>query len=170
VAEQHDDGGLTALVMQCAFAVLAGQPTVTISTTSKVPPGFPRGELLSVGTNGSHNYAVDPVKALAWIHAQTSRRAAGVPEAVAPKTDHIQQVPGGAAFLRVAGVRALPKCKDCPGRASLMCCENKPPAGVRVCDTAAYCASVRRCTRADTDRSLKCAVVPGVAGTPGDKP
>jgi hypothetical protein len=35
-------------------------------------------------------------------------------------------------------------------------------SGVRVCDTAAYCASVRRCTRADSDRSLKCAVVPGV--------
>lgn len=28
------------------------------------------------------------------------------------------------------GVGALPKCKDCPGRASLMCCENKPPSGV----------------------------------------
>lgn len=29
-----------------------------------------------------------------------------------------------------AGVQALPKCKDCPGRASLMCCENKPPDGL----------------------------------------
>lgn len=78
MAADKSDGGLTALVMQCAFAVLAGQRTVTISTTSKAPPGFPRGELLSVGTNGARNYAVHPVKALAWIHAQTMRRADGV--------------------------------------------------------------------------------------------
>lgn len=52
-----------------------------------------------------------------------------------PRTQHIRSVPGGAAFLRVAsGARALPKCKDCPGRASLMCCENKPPHGVTVGD------------------------------------
>lgn len=67
----QDDGGLTALVMQCAFAVIAGQPAVTISTTGKRPAGFPRGELLSVGTNGAHNYAVCPIKAMAWIHART---------------------------------------------------------------------------------------------------
>jgi hypothetical protein len=66
-----DDGGLTALVMQCAFAVIAGQKTVTISATKKSPAGFPRGELLSVGTDGSHNYAVDPIKTMAWIHART---------------------------------------------------------------------------------------------------
>ena len=34
--------------------------------------GFPRGELLSLGTNGASNYAVNPVKVLAWIHAKTS--------------------------------------------------------------------------------------------------
>lgn len=71
-----DDGGLSALVMQCAFAVLSGQPTVTISTPagSKRPPGFPRGELLSVGSNGSSNHAVHPVKVLAWIHEKTSKK------------------------------------------------------------------------------------------------
>ena len=69
-----DDGGLTALVMQCAFAVLAGQETVTISTTGKQPTGFPRGELLSEGTNGARNYAMHPVKVLGWIHARTSQR------------------------------------------------------------------------------------------------
>jgi hypothetical protein len=74
-AQPKDDGGLTALVMQCAFAVLAGQPTVTISSTGKRPAGFPRGELLSVGTNGAHNYAVHPVKMLAWLHARTSKAA-----------------------------------------------------------------------------------------------
>lgn len=66
MAEENSDGGLTALVMNCTFAILAGQPTVTISSKGKAPRGFPRGELLSVGTNGSHNYAVDPIKTLAW--------------------------------------------------------------------------------------------------------
>ena len=70
----QDDGGLTALVMQCAFAVIAGQKTVTISTTGKRPSGFPRCELLSVGTDGSHNYAVCPIKAMAWIHSRTTRK------------------------------------------------------------------------------------------------
>jgi len=67
------DGGLTGLVMQCAFAVIAGQKTITISSTGKRPVGFPRGELLSVGTNGAHNYAVCPIKAMAWVHSLTSR-------------------------------------------------------------------------------------------------
>ena len=73
VPERADDGGLTALVMQCAFAVLAGQPTVTISATGKRPADFPRGELLSVGSDGSHNYACHPVQVLAWLHARTSK-------------------------------------------------------------------------------------------------
>ena len=68
--EGTDDGGLTALVMACAFSIRAGQPTVTISAVGKRPAGFPRGELLSVGTGGQHNYAVCPVKMLAWLHAR----------------------------------------------------------------------------------------------------
>ena len=71
--KQQDDGGLTALVMQCALAVIAGQKTVTVSTTGDRPAGFPRGELLSVGSNGAHNYAVCPIKALAWVHSRTSK-------------------------------------------------------------------------------------------------
>jgi hypothetical protein len=73
MSESKDDGGLTALVMMCAYAVLAGQQTVTISATGKRPAGFPRGELLSVGTDGTHNYAAHPVKVLAWLHARTSK-------------------------------------------------------------------------------------------------
>lgn len=70
--EKSQDGGrMTALVMRCAFAVMAGQKTVTVSTIGKRPAGFPRGELLSVGTNGAHNYAVCPIKVMAWIHART---------------------------------------------------------------------------------------------------
>jgi hypothetical protein len=38
----------------------------------KRPPGFPRSELLSVGADGSRNYACHPVKALAWLHRLTS--------------------------------------------------------------------------------------------------
>ena len=75
-----NDGGLSALVMTCAYAVLAKQPTVTITVTGKRPQGFPRGELLSVGTNGHHNYAVHPVKVLAWIHARGSKTPNDVAE------------------------------------------------------------------------------------------
>lgn len=58
------------LVMSCAFAIIAGQKTVTVSATGKRPAGFPRGELLSVGTNGSMNYAIDPIKVLAWVNSR----------------------------------------------------------------------------------------------------
>jgi hypothetical protein len=77
MSDTNDDGGLTALAMSCALAVLAGHPTVTLSTTGKRPKSFPRGELLSVGADGSHNYAVCPIKVMAWIHARTSKRRSG---------------------------------------------------------------------------------------------
>jgi hypothetical protein len=64
---------LADLVMTCAHAVISGQATVTLSVRGTRPPGFPRGELLSVGASGEKNYAVDPVKALAWVHARTSK-------------------------------------------------------------------------------------------------
>jgi len=54
----------------CADACLAGG-NVTVSMRG-VPPGFPRGELLSVGTDGSANYSVNPVKVLGWIHRMSS--------------------------------------------------------------------------------------------------
>ena len=68
------DEMLAGIAMNCAYAVIAGQPTVTISVTGgKRPAGFPRGELLSVGTNGAQNYAVDPIKLLAWVHGRTRK-------------------------------------------------------------------------------------------------
>lgn len=53
----------------CIAAHLAQQRTMAISIVpgQKRPAGFPRGELLSVGTNGSKNYAVDPLKLLAYL-------------------------------------------------------------------------------------------------------
>lgn len=65
------------LLSLCASAVLADQPTVTITVDGKRPPGLPRGELLSVGANGARNYAVDPIKLLAWLRKNTTR--AGLP-------------------------------------------------------------------------------------------
>ncbi len=63
---------LAGLAFDCARAVLEGRDTVMVSKAGpKRVPGFPRGELLSVGTNGSHNYAVCPLKVLAWIHSGT---------------------------------------------------------------------------------------------------
>ena len=63
---------LTTLAFVCTRAVLEGLDTVMVSKDGpKRVPGVPRGELLSVGTDGSHNYAVCPVKVLAWIHSGT---------------------------------------------------------------------------------------------------
>jgi len=63
---------LAGLAFDCARAVLEGRDTITVSKYGpKRVPGFPRGELLSVGSNGAHNYAVCPVKVLAWIHSGT---------------------------------------------------------------------------------------------------
>lgn len=72
---------LADLAMTCALACATGQPTVTISSRGVRPAGFPRGELLSVGTNGAKNYACNPVKVLAWLHALTTKQpnAAGKP-------------------------------------------------------------------------------------------
>lgn len=64
---------LAEIAATCVFACLDGRATVTISTRGKRPLGFPRGELLSVGTDGSNNYAFHPVKVLAWLHARTSK-------------------------------------------------------------------------------------------------
>lgn len=68
----HDANGLTMaeqIESACIAAHLARQRAVTLSIAAgqKRPAGFPRGELLSVGTNGSKNYAVDPLKVLAWL-------------------------------------------------------------------------------------------------------
>lgn len=73
VEKREEDGGLSALVMACAFAIRVGQRTVTITASGKRPAGFPRGELLSVGKNGQRNYAVCPVKMLGWLQARTSK-------------------------------------------------------------------------------------------------
>ena len=74
---------LADLVMTCAYAIISGAETVTLSIRGSRPPGFPRGELLSVGASGAKNYAVDPLKALAWIQSKT--RAAAPTQAPATK-------------------------------------------------------------------------------------
>lgn len=74
-----DDPHVRHVMLACIDAILSNSPTVTLSTTSKKwPAGFPRGELLSVGTNGSRNYAIDPVKVLGWM-----RKQAGITKAAA---------------------------------------------------------------------------------------
>ena len=63
---------LAILAFDCARAVLEGAGGITVSINGpKRLPGFPRGELISVGSNGSHNYSVCPLKVLAWIHSGT---------------------------------------------------------------------------------------------------
>lgn len=67
--EEHKEQ-LAGLAFDCVRAVLEGRDTITVSKNGPTP-GFPRGELLSVGADGSHNYAVCPLKMLAWIHRGT---------------------------------------------------------------------------------------------------
>lgn len=86
------DGGLLSLVMRCTHAIMDGQRTVTISAVGKRPDGFPRGELLSVGTNGSRNYAVCPVKVLAWVHGR--KKPAEVTETFHQPTETNEQRKG----------------------------------------------------------------------------
>lgn len=71
-----DRATLTPIAGECAVACLRGLRTITVSLSGARPKGFPRGELLSVGTNGSHNYAIDPVKLLAWIRDTATKEQA----------------------------------------------------------------------------------------------
>jgi hypothetical protein len=64
---------MTDLAVTCAYACVTGADTVTLTVRGMKPQGFPRGELLSVGTDGSKNYAVDPIKALAWLRSRTRK-------------------------------------------------------------------------------------------------
>lgn len=58
------------------FAVdclLAGCAVSLTLSRSERPKGFPRGELLSVGSDGSRNYAFDPLKVLAWVGREVNK-------------------------------------------------------------------------------------------------
>ena len=67
---------LASAAMACTYAILAGQATVTLSLAGKPPAGFPRGELLSVGANGSRNMALEPLRVLAWVQRTVKQTAA----------------------------------------------------------------------------------------------
>ena len=72
---------LQILAHSCVDAVLHGMTTVTVSARGPggLPRGVGRGELLSVNQEGVHNYAVDPIKVLAWIHKKTPARRSPPP-------------------------------------------------------------------------------------------
>lgn len=60
------------------FAVeclLAGCTVSLTLSKGEKPKGFPRGELLSVGSDGSRNYAFDPLKVLAWAGREAAQDA-----------------------------------------------------------------------------------------------
>ena len=65
------------LAWACVWACMAGKKTITITLKAKRSREFPRGELLSVEEDGSHNYAMDPVKVLAWIRDQNVKAREG---------------------------------------------------------------------------------------------
>jgi len=56
----------------CVEALLAGQRiTLSMPDGLRWPHGFPRGELLSVGSNGMRNVSHDPLRVLAWVKHKT---------------------------------------------------------------------------------------------------
>lgn len=58
------------------FAVdclLAGCTVSLTLSRGEKPKGFPRGELLSVASDGSRNYAFDPLKVLAWVGREVNK-------------------------------------------------------------------------------------------------
>jgi len=65
---------VSTLCLVCTQALIAGQNiTLSLQKGYSWPPRFPRGKLLSVGTNGARNVSIDPLRVLAW--AQQARRA-----------------------------------------------------------------------------------------------
>ena len=65
------------LAWACVWACMTGNKTITITLKAKRSREFPRGELMSVGEDGSHNYAMDPVRVLAWIRDQNAKAREG---------------------------------------------------------------------------------------------
>lgn len=60
------------LAAQCCAAILTGQHiTLSLPKGARWPAKFPRGDLLSVGTNGSRNVSHDPLRVLAWVQRAT---------------------------------------------------------------------------------------------------
>lgn len=75
----------TKLAMCCALACVAGEEKVGVSIIGTKPSGFPRGELLSVGTNAALRHL------LAFIDGETLDPETGLP--------HLAHVRCCAAFL-----------------------------------------------------------------------
>lgn len=69
---QENTMNVEELASQCCAAILTGQSiTLSLPKGSRWPHKFPRGELLSIGTNGSRNVRHDPVKVLGWMQQAT---------------------------------------------------------------------------------------------------
>jgi hypothetical protein len=60
------------LVFDSAKALMAGQNiSLSLPKGARWPHNFPRGELLSVGTDGTRNVSFDPLSVLAWVQQTT---------------------------------------------------------------------------------------------------
>ncbi len=58
------------MAIDAAGAMQAGtNMTLVLPRGSKLPPKFPRGELLCVNSERDRVYSFDPVKVLAWLAA-----------------------------------------------------------------------------------------------------
>lgn len=58
------------MAKEAADALQAGQRmTLVRSSQTKMPPNFPRGELLCENHDGTRCYSYDPLRVLAWMAA-----------------------------------------------------------------------------------------------------
>ena len=58
------------MAAEAALAIAGGaKMTMVRQRGMKMPPKFPRGELLCENHEGRHVYSYDPLKVLAWLNA-----------------------------------------------------------------------------------------------------
>ena len=74
------------MASEAANALQAGQRMTLVQPKGmKMPPKFPRGELLCENHNGSRAYSYDPLRVLAWlagnglVRVETTRGEGGTP-------------------------------------------------------------------------------------------
>lgn len=82
-----------AMAADAAAALAAGtNMTLVRGRGVKMPPKFPRGELLCENYDGTRCYSYDPLKVLAWLSAMG---LAKVTATAAPNAPHNRQADGG---------------------------------------------------------------------------
>lgn len=98
---------LPTLCHACTQALIAGQRvTLSLPLGKTWPRGWPRGELLSVGTDGHRNVSYDPLRVLAWVQRATQAAQTILPDFAPGNGTRVGVLPGsGPLRLRVNSPR-----------------------------------------------------------------